>query len=97
MLEVKCKGGVWAACRDVGQVIVLLILEELSVGFADPELWGGADAENALQGSGAAQPPVQVLHTRMSGKCKGQQCGSHQHQINELASHQDQINELQQC
>ena len=48
MLEFKRKGGVWAACRDVGQVVVLLILEELSVGSADPELWGGADAENAL-------------------------------------------------
>ena len=47
-LEVKGKGGVGGAGVDVHQVVILLILEELPVGSADLELWGGADAHHSL-------------------------------------------------
>ena len=43
-LKVKGKGGMWRAGSDVDQVVILLILEELPICFADPELRGGPQA-----------------------------------------------------
>jgi hypothetical protein len=53
ILEVECKGGVGGAGGDVHQVLVLLVLEELAIGLADAELWGGAYAQHAVQSNRA--------------------------------------------
>ena len=57
------QGNLFIAGSDVHQDVVLLVLAELTVGSADLELWGGADAQQAFCCHGAGQTAVYILNT----------------------------------
>ena len=63
-LEVKGKGAGGLALHHMGQVAVLLIGEQVAVSFGGSIFWGGTDSQQAAQGLGGRDSPVDILQTR---------------------------------